>query len=166
MTMFDVRTSLSRQVVDEVKKHMPDKIFARDPADGAPERGAELRQDDLRLRPVEPRIDRLPQPRRRGDRALRAVTKYGHAFLVGLQSNLVYRWNFAVRSLFWFFHLAVVFILWGAVFAAKAAIGGFTSGRRSPTSSSSSSCSSSSAPSTRTTRSARTSATGSSTSSS
>jgi chromosome partitioning protein len=28
MTMFDVRTSLSRQVVDEVKKHMPDKIFA------------------------------------------------------------------------------------------------------------------------------------------
>ncbi|MFY9924325.1 MAG: ParA family protein, partial [Opitutaceae bacterium] len=27
MTMFDVRTSLSRQVVDEVKKHMPDKIF-------------------------------------------------------------------------------------------------------------------------------------------
>ena len=28
MTMFDIRTSLSRQVVDEVKKHMPDKIFA------------------------------------------------------------------------------------------------------------------------------------------
>ena len=27
MTMFDVRTSLSRQVVDEVKKHMPEKIF-------------------------------------------------------------------------------------------------------------------------------------------
>ncbi len=27
MTMFDIRTSLSRQVVDEVKKHMPDKIF-------------------------------------------------------------------------------------------------------------------------------------------
>jgi chromosome partitioning protein len=27
MTMFDVRTSLSRQVVDEVRKHMPDKIF-------------------------------------------------------------------------------------------------------------------------------------------
>ena len=27
MTMFDVRTSLSRQVVDEVKQHMPDKIF-------------------------------------------------------------------------------------------------------------------------------------------
>jgi chromosome partitioning protein len=28
MTMFDVRTSLSRQVVDEVRKHLPDKIFA------------------------------------------------------------------------------------------------------------------------------------------
>ncbi len=28
MTMFDVRTSLSRQVVDEVRTHMPDKIFA------------------------------------------------------------------------------------------------------------------------------------------
>jgi chromosome partitioning protein len=27
MTMFDVRTSLSKQVVDEVKTHMPDKIF-------------------------------------------------------------------------------------------------------------------------------------------
>jgi len=27
MTMYDMRTSLSRQVVDEVKKHMPDKIF-------------------------------------------------------------------------------------------------------------------------------------------
>jgi chromosome partitioning protein len=28
MTMFDTRTSLSRQVVEEVKKHLPDKIFA------------------------------------------------------------------------------------------------------------------------------------------
>ena len=28
MTMFDIRTSLPRQVVDEVKKHMPDKIFS------------------------------------------------------------------------------------------------------------------------------------------
>ncbi|GAB1489521.1 AAA family ATPase [Opitutaceae bacterium] len=27
MTMFDVRTNLSRQVVDEVKQHLPDKIF-------------------------------------------------------------------------------------------------------------------------------------------
>lgn len=28
MTMFDVRTNLSRQVVEEVKKHLPEKIFA------------------------------------------------------------------------------------------------------------------------------------------
>ncbi|MFZ9682556.1 MAG: ParA family protein, partial [Cephaloticoccus sp.] len=27
MTMFDVRTNLSRQVVDEVRSHLPDKIF-------------------------------------------------------------------------------------------------------------------------------------------
>ena len=27
MTMFDLRTNLSRQVMDEVKKHLPDKIF-------------------------------------------------------------------------------------------------------------------------------------------
>ncbi|HTT55582.1 MAG TPA: ParA family protein [Opitutaceae bacterium] len=28
MTMFDARTNLSHQVVDEVKRHLPDKIFA------------------------------------------------------------------------------------------------------------------------------------------
>jgi chromosome partitioning protein len=27
MTMFDVRTNLSRQVVEEVKRHLPDKVF-------------------------------------------------------------------------------------------------------------------------------------------
>ena len=27
MTMFDLRTNLSRQVVEEVKQHLPDKIF-------------------------------------------------------------------------------------------------------------------------------------------
>src|SRR5690242_19106340 len=27
MTMFDMRTKLSRQVVDEVKQHLPDKVF-------------------------------------------------------------------------------------------------------------------------------------------
>jgi ABC-2 type transport system permease protein len=51
--------------------------------------------------------------------------KYRHVFLVGLQSNLVYRWNFAVRGLFSLFHLVVVFTLWGAAFAGQTEIGGF-----------------------------------------
>jgi len=54
------------------------------------------------------------------------VIKYGHAFVVGLQSNLIYRWNFAVRSFFWFFHLLVVYILWGAAYSGKGEIGGYT----------------------------------------
>ncbi|PTY07196.1 hypothetical protein DB347_07755 [Opitutaceae bacterium EW11] len=56
---------------------------------------------------------------------LAALDKYRHAFLVGLQSGLVYRWNFAVRSVFSFIHLAYAFILWGAAFAGQSAIGGF-----------------------------------------
>ncbi len=47
---------------------------------------------------------------------LSSLTKYRHAFLVGLQSNLVYRWNFAVRGLFSLFHLSAVFILWSAAY--------------------------------------------------
>ena len=54
------------------------------------------------------------------------MTKYGQAFLVGLQSNLVYRWNFGVRSLFWFCHLIVVFILWGAAYGTSGQIGGYS----------------------------------------
>ncbi|HEX2855160.1 MAG TPA: ABC-2 family transporter protein [Opitutaceae bacterium] len=56
---------------------------------------------------------------------LAALNKYRHAFLVGLQSNIVYRWNFAVRGFFSLFHLAVVFILWGAAYAHTGNIGGF-----------------------------------------
>jgi ABC-2 type transport system permease protein len=56
---------------------------------------------------------------------LSSLDKYRHAFLVGLQSNIVYRWNFAVRGFFSLFHLAVVFILWGAAFAGTDKIGGF-----------------------------------------
>jgi ABC-2 type transport system permease protein len=51
--------------------------------------------------------------------------KYRHAFLTGLQSNIVYRWNFAVRGCFSVFHLVVIFILWGAVYAGQTRIGGF-----------------------------------------
>jgi ABC-2 type transport system permease protein len=58
-----------------------------------------------------------------------ALNKYRHAFLIGLQSNLVYRWNFAVRGFFSLFHLAVVFILWGAAYAGTPLIGGFALGQ-------------------------------------
>jgi ABC-2 type transport system permease protein len=54
-----------------------------------------------------------------------SLTKYGHSFLVGLQSNIVYRWNFAIRGFFSLFHLAVVFILWGAAYQGNPLIGGF-----------------------------------------
>lgn len=61
---------------------------------------------------------------------LASLNKYRHAFLVGLQSNLVYRWNFAVRGFFSLFHLSAVFILWGAAFSgAGASIGGFSFGQ-------------------------------------
>jgi len=54
------------------------------------------------------------------------VSKYAQAFLAGLQSNLVYRWNFGVRSFFWFFHLVAVYLLWGAAYGGQADIGGFS----------------------------------------
>src|SRR4051812_32146513 len=57
------------------------------------------------------------------------MSKYRHAFLIGLQSNLVYRWNFAVRGFFSMFHLAVVFILWGAAYRGTTDIGGFSFGQ-------------------------------------
>lgn len=56
---------------------------------------------------------------------LSSLQKYRHSFLIGLQSNLVYRWNFAVRGFFSLFHLAVVFILWGAAYEGKTELGGF-----------------------------------------
>src|SRR5882672_6614824 len=57
------------------------------------------------------------------------LNKYRHAFLIGLQSNLVYRVNFAVRGFFSLFHLAVVFILWGAAYGGSTNIGGFDFGQ-------------------------------------
>ena len=57
---------------------------------------------------------------------LRGLDKYRHSFLIGLQGNLIYRWNFAVRGFFSLFHLAVVFILWGAAFAGNDQLGGFS----------------------------------------
>jgi len=57
------------------------------------------------------------------------LAKYRQTFLVGLQSNLIYRWNFAARGGFELFHLAVVFVLWGAAFAGTPVIGGFDFGQ-------------------------------------
>jgi ABC-2 type transport system permease protein len=54
-----------------------------------------------------------------------SLAKYRHAFLIGLQSNIVYRWNFGIRGLFSLFHLAFVFILWGAAYSGQTHIGGF-----------------------------------------
>ena len=52
-------------------------------------------------------------------------SKYKQAFILGLQSNLVYRWNFLARGLFSLLHLSAAFILWGAIFTVKPTIGGF-----------------------------------------
>ncbi len=57
---------------------------------------------------------------------LASLNKYRHAFLVGLQGNLVYRWNFAVRGFFSLFHLAVVVILWSAAAEGRTELGGFS----------------------------------------
>ena len=57
------------------------------------------------------------------------LNKYRAVFLVGLQSNLVYRMNFAVRGFFSFFHLIVVFILWSAAYTGNREIGGFNFGQ-------------------------------------
>ncbi len=53
------------------------------------------------------------------------LAKYRHVFLVGLQNNLVYRWNFAIRASFSLLHLAFVFILWRAAYNGQTDIGGF-----------------------------------------
>jgi len=58
-----------------------------------------------------------------------AIDKYRHAFLVGLQSSMVYRWNFGIRAIFSFVHLAYVFILWGAAFHGTSTIGNFNLGQ-------------------------------------
>ncbi len=56
---------------------------------------------------------------------LALLEKYRAVFAVGLQSNLVYRWNFAIRGAFSTFHLIVALTLWGAAFAGQESIGGF-----------------------------------------
>jgi ABC-2 type transport system permease protein len=57
------------------------------------------------------------------------MDKYRQAFLIGLQGSIVYRWNFAVRSVFSIVQLLVVFILWSAVYAGSPRVGGFVFGQ-------------------------------------
>lgn len=45
---------------------------------------------------------------------------------MGLQSGLVYRWNFLIRVLFSLLHLAALIALWNAAYAGRETIGGFT----------------------------------------
>ncbi|MFA5263147.1 MAG: ABC-2 family transporter protein [Opitutaceae bacterium] len=54
------------------------------------------------------------------------AAKYWQVFLVGLQSNIVYRWNVAIRAFSSLFHLVVVFTLWTAAYKGHDSIGGFT----------------------------------------
>jgi len=54
------------------------------------------------------------------------AAKYWQVFLVGLQSNLVYRWNIVLRGFFSLFHLVAVFTLWTAAYAGQTHIGGFS----------------------------------------
>ena len=56
--------------------------------------------------------------------------KYRQVFLTGLQSNIVYRFNFAVRGFFSLFHLAAVVILWSAAsIGGSGGLGGFSLGQ-------------------------------------
>lgn len=56
---------------------------------------------------------------------LAVLRKYGFVYLAGLQSGLIYRWNFILRGTFSLVHLTVVFVLWGAIFLGQDTIGGF-----------------------------------------
>jgi ABC-2 type transport system permease protein len=57
---------------------------------------------------------------------LSSLAKYRQVFLTGLQTNLVYRWNFAVRAAFSLLHLVYVFTLWRAAYSGQEYIGGFS----------------------------------------
>src|SRR5688572_22927597 len=48
-----------------------------------------------------------------------AVSKYWHAFNVGLQNNLTYRVNFLARALFGLIPLTAVLFLWRTIYEGK-----------------------------------------------
>jgi len=60
---------------------------------------------------------------------MHTLTKYRHVFMVGLQNNLVYRWNILLRGFFSLARLAVVCILWAAAYAGVSQIGGYSLGQ-------------------------------------
>ena len=53
------------------------------------------------------------------------LAKYRQVFLTGLQTSLVYRWNFVIRASFSLLHLVYVFTLWRAAYNGQTEIGGF-----------------------------------------
>ncbi len=52
-------------------------------------------------------------------------TLYGQIFSIGIQSTLVYRWNFFLRTVMNFLPLVVSLFLWKAVFAGKSSFHGY-----------------------------------------
>lgn len=47
------------------------------------------------------------------------MSKYWHAFTVGLQNNLTYRFNFLARTLFGLIPLTAMLLLWRTIYAGK-----------------------------------------------
>src|SRR5712671_591558 len=48
------------------------------------------------------------------------MQKYFHAFNIGIQNNLTYRFNFLARALFGLIPLTAVIMLWRKIYAGKA----------------------------------------------
>ena len=72
MTMFDGRTNLSRQVVEEVKQHLPDKLFTTViPRTVRLSEAPSFGQTIFAYDATNPGATAYRQPGRRGDRALR-----------------------------------------------------------------------------------------------
>ncbi len=58
--------------------------------------------------------------------ARRFVGVYRQVFILGVQNTLVYRWNFLLRSVVSVLPLVATYFLWGAAFAGRGTVGGYT----------------------------------------